>query len=140
AGTAGTAWEEYRWYPPLSGIEEVAVLQGDMTPGADHEETERGVLRQVRSYVGMTTKEKNELFQAQLGIYPAAVLAWTGMRPIDGPNFASPGPRSARLSADSILYRHLWVIFVIVYRHDSEVQRSMEGQSAVTLVTNALQG
>jgi hypothetical protein len=119
----------YRWDPPLAGIEATSPSAGAGLTGGAFSGAYAG-LRFVRHYKQIAAGSIDELFRATLGNeYPAAVLAWAGGAPLDGPMVASPGPRTARVGRGKLLWRNTWHLFVITTRLDSEGERRREGEA-----------
>jgi hypothetical protein len=113
----------YRWDEPIDGIEETSECVTAVSGG----NFAANRLRQVVQYRQLKTGEPQELFQGNLGQFPAASLAWAGSTPSDGPMQTSPGPRTSRAQANTMLYRTQWVLFVISSNYQSSNRRLREG-------------
>jgi hypothetical protein len=87
----------YRWNPPLAGLELVSVAEAAGIAGGAYSGAFAG-LRQFSHLKALTFEAGQGLFRSQTFDYPAAVLAWAGTVPLDGPQASSPGPRTARVA------------------------------------------
>lgn len=120
----------YRWDPPLDGVELRSVADvGGLTGGAN-----TGAFAALRQFahiktLNFPTAPGQNLFAMNISVYPAAVLAWASMVPLDGPLSAAPGPRSARTGNASMLYRHSWELYLVTSKLESATARSLEGQT-----------
>lgn len=119
--------DHYVWFPEPPGIvresELVQVSGGEDSPAF-------GALRQVNAYknLGASALDYKAFFQAQLGQYPAASLAWERTTPLDGPMVAAPGPRQARLGQSRMKMRHSWLLYLVTTRFENEETRRVEGE------------
>lgn len=115
----------YLWGPRLRDIEEVSeAAAGGVDGGEDSQE--EGAPRQLVSYKQLTMAEAEELFRAKTSRYPAMVLSWERTAPLDGPMSMKPGARPGRTRQGTKQYRHVWNLFLIVDRTDSEAARREE--------------
>lgn len=131
---AGTS---FRWYPTLDGIEEVS-WSGEITGGVNDDSL--GSLRQLKPFKAFKQKDWQDFYNAQLGSYPAAGLAWESMTALDGPNHPSPGRRNARAGSRGIKYKHTWALFLVTTRFDSDSHRRTEGATLMQRVVNEIVG
>lgn len=116
---------EYRFDPPLEGIEAVATTPTGLTGGVASGAF--GALAQLRLYRNLEQETFKSLLFAQLGDFPGAVLAWESTMPLDGPMAARPAPRQARAGTGKFWFRHSWMLFLVTSRLDTEAQRRREG-------------
>lgn len=120
----------YRWDDPLDGIEEASLSPAGVAGGA-FGETEPGFggeLRFVGQFKQLNKVDSQQLFAAQAFDFPAAVLTWESTTPSDGPMQSSPGPRTTRVGSLRMIYRHVWALFIITSRSDTEGERRREGE------------
>jgi hypothetical protein len=125
---AGT---RYRWDDGIDGVEETSASAGAGLTGGSFGETEPafgGILRFVGQYKQLNKVDATQLFAAQAFDFPAAVLTWESTQPSDGPMQSSPGPRTTRVGSTRMIYRHIWTLFLITSRTDTEGERRREGE------------
>jgi hypothetical protein len=116
----------YRWDPPLDGVELISTVDSAGITGG----TLSGAFAGLRQFAHLKTIDFNPqqgLFESQTFAYPAAVLAWGGIAPLDGPLASAPGPRTARVRQGGMLYRQTWLLYLATSRLDSSGIRSEEG-------------
>lgn len=121
---AGT---QYRWDPPLEGIELTSVSAAGLSAGVAN--AGYAALKQLRPYKGLAQNELDAFLRAQLGQFPGVMIAWESTQPIDGPMAAKGVPRAARAGVGKMWYRHNWLFYVVTSRLDSEGQRRREGDT-----------
>lgn len=119
---------QYRWHPSQDGIELVSVADGAGLAGGSLL-TGLGTIRQVRQYKQLDRATVETFFRAQLTDYPAVALAWESTQPLGGAMGSSPGPRTARAGADVVLSRHVWMLWIVTSRLDSEPERRVESDT-----------
>jgi hypothetical protein len=128
---------EYRWDPPLTGIE--ATSESDASaPVAGG--TLVGPLKQVRVYKHASEAGADAFFRSQLSTFPGAVLAWESLAPRSGTLGPSPGPRTDRSGKARMLYRLTWVLYLVTSRLESEGTRRREADIVRDAVVNELFG
>lgn len=127
---------QFRWFPTIPGIEELA--EGTTDGGVN--DSSFGAVRQLRTYRSFGKQDWQDFYSAQLGDFPGIALTWTGLGPADGPNFAAPGPRTARMGSRGILYRHHWGVWLVTSRVDGEGARRGEAMVLHQRVADILQG
>jgi hypothetical protein len=116
----------YRWDPPLEGVELVSVTDASGIAGGSFS----GAFAALRQFAHLKTINfvaGQGFFESQTVDFPAAVLAWGGIAPLDGPLAAAPGPRTARTKQGAMLYRQTWMLYLGTSRLDSSGLRSNEG-------------
>jgi hypothetical protein len=124
----------YQWDPPLVGVESVSVTDASGIAGGSFS----GAFAGLRQFAHLRTIDFDPgqgLFESQTFDYPAAVLAWAGISPLDGPLAAAPGPRTARTRSGAMLYRQSWFLYLATSRLDRSGLRSEE---AATLLDDVL--
>lgn len=129
----------YHWDPPELGIEAASVADAAGITGGSYSGAFAG-LRQVSHFKPtVTSTEPNQaLFMAGTFDFPAVVLGWAGMGPLDGAQAAAPGPRTAR-TGRGMLYKNTWTIWVATSRLDSQAARSEEGTILLQDIIEILQ-
>lgn len=131
---AGT---DYRWDPPLAGIEATSAAEAPgITGGSFH--TTLGALRQARMYRELARVGAETFFRAQLSEFPGVALAWESTTPLDGALAAAPGPRTARVGRGRFLSRDTWILWIVTSRLDSTAARSQEADELRDLVIDTL--
>lgn len=116
----------YRWDPAVEGLELLSVSDSSGVSGGDFYGTYAG-LRQFSHLKSINFDPRQGLFASGTFDYPAAILAWGGFEPLDGPQAASPGVRTARVAADGrMIYRFSWLLYVVTSRLDGAEARSDE--------------
>jgi hypothetical protein len=140
-GTPGNkaAGTVYRWDPPLDGIELTSASDASGVTGGSFS----GAYAGLRQYVYLKSLNRSDveaLFAAQVYDYPAAALAWARTTPLDGPLAGSPGPRTARVGQNRMLYRHTWFLYLVTSRLDSEDARNLEADTLRDDVLELIQG
>lgn len=121
---------EYTWDLPVMGIELVSVSEAGLSGGEAIGTAERpafGALQQLVTYKKFDQGTFEQFLRAQLSQYPGAVLAWESTSPLDGPMAAQGVPRLARMGTGKFLFRHVWQLFLVSGRLDTEGQRRREG-------------
>lgn len=121
----------------VPGIEELAT-SATIVNGVDSEEP--GAPKQIVSYKKMERADLEELFRAQVGRFPAVCLSWERTQPSDGPQATSPGPRASRQGRTRVLYRHVWVAFLVTSRMDGASLRQEESALLRDEVVGQLSG
>jgi hypothetical protein len=117
---------EYRWDPPVTGVESTSESSSAVTGGSFSGAF--GGLLAAKHYKDLGGQiDAGTFFRAQLAQFPGVVLSWSGSTPLDGANAARPGPRSSRTGRGKILYRHEWLLWVVTSRLDSASSRTREG-------------
>lgn len=117
---------ECRWDPEISGIEEASeVAPGGLAGGTRLASV--GALRQVRVYFELTQEVARDLFRAEVGEFPAAVLAWDSETPAEGSVSAVFGSSPGRQGRNKRAFKAQWNLFLISSRLDQASQRKREG-------------
>ena len=116
---AGT---QYHWLPELDGIEPVSVSAAGGLSGGSL----TVILRRVVQFKNMDRADLQALFAAQVNEYPAAILIWAGTQPTSGPLASSTGPRSSRAGRGNVMFRHLWLLWLLTSNLSTEATRRRE--------------
>lgn len=135
--TNQSAGTEYRWDPPLSGIEATSESHASYPLAGG---TLSGLLKQVRSYKNAQSATYEEFIRAQLSTFPGAILAWESTAPASGTLGPAQGPRGDRRGRDRILYRATWILYLVTSRLESEAWRRRESDLLRDAVTEELFG
>ncbi len=122
AGNTG-AGTDLRAVVPIDGVEDLAVA-GEIEGGEDS--TDVRAIKQLIYYKSLDRGDFAQFFEAQLGEYPAAVLAWERSLPLDGAMVASPGQRQSRSGMDTMRFKHSWVLFIVSTHRSASELRTIE--------------
>lgn len=115
----------YRWDPPELGLEPLAVADAAGVTGGDWAGVYGG-LKQFTHFSAVDFDPRQDLFETITFDYPAALLAWAGSGPADGPMAGTPGPRTARLRQTRMFYRNRWALYLVTSRLDGNADRAHE--------------
>lgn len=123
---AGT---EVRWALPITGIEEVSTIAAGGTTGGTQLDV-FGALRQIRTYKDLGSEpDADQVWRAQLGDFPGAVLTWARTLPADGASTPALGPATGRVGRGRKLFKHEWLLYLVTSRLDSSDLRRRESET-----------
>ena len=123
-------------FTPPSGVIASAAANGAFVGGTNA--SGFGSLRDIVAFDNTVTPGDGlDLNRSQLRRFPGMVVTWMGSEPADG-STASQAMQRMRTNRNTALYREIYLLSIIVERHEAVDHREEEGLYLLDVVSNYL--